>query len=83
MYAFNFTAFTNQYAETTQNLSISIPDVIPSNVAAIVTGTGNLVFRKYDNLLATGSGTILSGSGLILGNTTGTGTVGVTLRSAG
>jgi len=61
-YKLSYNAYSNQYIETAQNFTIPVPDVVPSNTPAIVNGTGNLVFRRYDNTSVSQSGTLLSGS---------------------
>lgn len=81
-YKFNYQVFSNQYTETDVSLVTSVPDVVPSAAPAVVTGTGNLVFRRYDATVTSPAGTVLSGTGIVLSNTTGTGASGITLRSA-
>lgn len=63
---------SNQYAQTDVSLLTQVPDVVPAGSPSVVTGTGNLLFRRYDNTTASATGTTLSGSGIVLANTTGT-----------
>lgn len=71
-YKFEYKVFSNQYAETSASLSTPVPDVVPLASPSIVSGTGNLIFRRYDSTLVNASGSTLSGTGIILANTTGT-----------
>lgn len=59
-YKLSYQVYSNQYTETLQNFTIPVPDVVPSNVTPVVTGTGNLVFRRYDNTSVSQMGTPLS-----------------------
>ncbi len=77
-YPLRMTAFTNQYTPTSLDPSILTPRIIRSNQATAVTGTGNLIFRRFDNLEVLPTGTALSGSGLILSTIAGSGSTGVT-----
>lgn len=59
-YRLDYSVITNQYAETLRSVSPTIPEVIASNALPIVSGTGNLIFRRFDNTLVESSGTTLA-----------------------
>lgn len=60
MYKLSYQVYSNQYTETSKNLTIPVPDVIPNNVSPVVSGTGNLVFRRFDATSVTQAGTQLA-----------------------
>lgn len=81
VYPLTYKTYTNQYAESVRSVSLNVPNVIPSNQPTQVTGTGNLIFRKFDNMTVPSTGTTLVGSGIVLANTVGTGALQTILRS--
>ena len=81
-YPLSYTAFTDQYVATDKSVNLRSPRIVPGGQAAIVSGTGTQIFRRYENTVATPAGVALTGSGIILGNTVGTGAVAPLLRSA-
>lgn len=60
--------FTNQYAQTSYSGAFQLPDILTSSQNA-VSGTGNVVLRKYDNTTVDPLGTPLvsdTNSGIVL-----------------
>ena len=60
MYPITYKAYTNQYAETARAVTLNIPIVVASNQPTQVTGTGNLIFRRFDDMTVPTTGVVLS-----------------------